>query len=267
MVNRSKVLLIFTLLFLGALGLTKVAVSAQDNVWPWSSEPGTQTGLVNLPGSVGSEFEDSQFSQNNNPFEPNDQGAPSQALEIENFDAVPSLEDEVESTFDWSFLQNEPQPDNNHSDASLNDTDPRWSVNNYYFNVAGSALTARDSNVDWKSDTSGGCLYLTNGDLYTKFNIHLDIPNGARIEYLRVYYYSNSSSNSYAWITRYNNQGAFEDVAFVKTTPFTGYGTELSSFIGHVVDSVYYSYVLIWQSDEIGATTQLCGLRVAYRLP
>jgi hypothetical protein len=62
-----------------------------------------------------------------------------------------------------------------------------------YFHVGGSSLRPRDSNAEWDSDGSGGCLYLTAGNPNNVFNIHMDIPNGSRIDYLRIYCYRDQS--------------------------------------------------------------------------
>jgi hypothetical protein len=113
----------------------------------------------------------------------------------------------------------------------------------------------------------GGCLKLTSGNTSVIFNLQLDIPNGVRIEYLRMYYYDTSASNSYAWVTRYDDVGGFGDVTYVASEGDTGYGTSLSPYFEHVVDNVDYSYILNWRPNAAGSSMMLCGLRVAYRLP
>ena len=70
-----------------------------------------------------------------------------------------------------------------------------------YVHVAGSGMTSTNSNVDWASDETGGCIYLSSGDPQTIFNIHLDIPNGSRIDYLRVYYYRHANNQTYLPLT------------------------------------------------------------------
>jgi hypothetical protein len=56
-----------------------------------------------------------------------------------------------------------------------------------YYHVAGSALRPRTSDVEWSRDGSGGCLYATDGDPTRIFNINMSIPDGSRIDYLRIY--------------------------------------------------------------------------------
>ncbi len=74
---------------------------------------------------------------------------------------------------------------------------------------------------------------------------------------------------SYVWVTLYDDEGGYTDVTYVPfgTDPVTGYGTKLSSLVEHVVDTTNNSYVLNWRPNVLGSNLQLCGLRVAYRLP
>ena len=58
-----------------------------------------------------------------------------------------------------------------------------------YVHVAGSVMRPRHSTSDYANDYSGGCIFLTGGETYRIFNTHINIPNGSRIDYLRVYYY------------------------------------------------------------------------------
>lgn len=72
---------------------------------------------------------------------------------------------------------------------------------------------------------------------------------------------------SYAWVTSYNDAGGYTDITLVPVGTHIGYRTNLSGYIGHVVDNVNDSYVLNWRPNYIGIGFQLCGLRVAYREP
>ncbi|MCB0231484.1 MAG: hypothetical protein KDH90_20600 [Anaerolineae bacterium] len=134
----------------------------------------------------------------------------------------------------------------------------------HYEYVAGATLRPRDSSSGW--DYSGvGCVSRASGS--ELFNIHLGIPDGSRIDYLRIYYYDTSASSSTAWVTSYNSTGGFTDITTVSSAGTGGYGTQLSSYVGHVVDNSSRSYVLNWSPGQNGSTMRLCGLRVAYRVP
>jgi hypothetical protein len=166
---------------------------------------------------------------------------------------------------DWEQFFLEPQPDDTPF-AITDDAGVNW-TGYYYYRAAGSVLKPRDSSVSWANDGSGGCLYLSSGNTNTIFNIHLDVPHGSRIEYLRIYYYDTSAANSIAWVTRYNDAGGLTDITNVSSASNTGYGTQLGAYLEHIVDTVNYSYVLNWRPYQLGSTMQLCGLRVAYSLP
>jgi hypothetical protein len=136
----------------------------------------------------------------------------------------------------------------------------------YYIFAAGSTLRPRDSIQDWANSSDGGCIYATTS-ANEVMNLHLDLPTGSRIDYLRIFYYDANASNSDAWITTYNGSGGFSDIFSVSTSGASGYGTNLSSYVGHIVDNANNAYVLNWRPNATGSTMRLCGLRVAYRVP
>ncbi|HOU42764.1 MAG TPA: hypothetical protein PLU04_00380 [Anaerolineaceae bacterium] len=136
----------------------------------------------------------------------------------------------------------------------------------YYLYVPGSALRPRNSSAGWDVDLNGGCIYTTNsaGDV---FNVDIQLPEQARILYLRMYYYDSSATTSNAWVTAYDGEGGFDDLLYVASTGNAGYGTSLSALTPVMVDNFSRSMVLNWRPNETGNTMQLCGLRIAYRMP
>ena len=145
------------------------------------------------------------------------------------------------------------------------DNNRGFSNNFHYEYVSGSTLRPRDNSSGW--DYSGtGCVSRSSGS--ELFNINLSLPEGSRIDYLRIYYYDTSGSNdSRAWITTYNASGGYSDITTVTSAGSGGYGTRLSSYLGHVVNNASNSYVLNWSANQNGSSMRLCGLRVAYRTP
>lgn len=135
----------------------------------------------------------------------------------------------------------------------------------HYLHVAGSTLRPRNSISTWASSGDGGCIYATANPGIV-YNLDLQLPMGARIDYLRIYYYDTSASDSNAWVTIYNDSGGLTDITSVSSSGTSGYGTNLSAYIGHVVNNSDYSYVLNWRPNVDGNTNRLCGLRVAYRI-
>lgn len=138
-----------------------------------------------------------------------------------------------------------------------------FSINLAYFHAAGSSLTPRDSSTAWIYQGTG-CVSASGGN--DIFSMHLDLPDGARIDYLRLYYRDTSAGNSDAWITTYDAAGGFTDLTTVSSSGAAGYGTTLSPFVNHVVNNAARAYVLNWRPNQTGASMQLCGLRVAYRV-
>ena len=138
-----------------------------------------------------------------------------------------------------------------------------YSVTFSYQRVSGSAFTPRDRATSW-GYASVGCIYATGGN--DSFTQHLKLPEGARIDYLRLYTKDTSTNDSTAWITVYDNAGQIVDLVSVDSSGSAGYGTTLSDYLGHVVDNRAHSYVLNWRPNQTGETMQLCGMRVAYRL-
>jgi hypothetical protein len=137
----------------------------------------------------------------------------------------------------------------------------------FYLPESGAALEAaqqKDESRLVSSQTSA-----VNGDYPTSviYNIHLGLPQGSRIDYLRFLYYDTSTTSSTAWITAYNGAGLVNDLVNVQSEGQAGYGFVVSSYISKTVDNIHYSYVLNWQPNELGNAMQLCGLRVAYQLP
>lgn len=282
--RMKKVSWAIALVMVALLSLTALT-AASDIIWPWSSEPGVEPQLLLDAGNKTNRLDEGgdgigeldaqagiaepsatgdiiagQAELMVTELQPDDIGYIGPVPEAMQIDAPPTGEDQAE-TVDWEALIPEGDPDQ----RSLN-ADPNWS-DFYYFHVAGSALRPRDSSVNWTTDGSGGCAVLSSGDTSVVFNVHLDIPNGARIDYLRLYYYDTSANDSYSWITRYNNTGSLTDLTTVKSTGTAGYGTTLSPLLGHIVDSTNFSYLLNWRPYQLGQTMRLCGFRVAYRLP
>jgi hypothetical protein len=141
--------------------------------------------------------------------------------------------------------------------------DRSWSNFQYVF-VAGTTLMPRSSATTW-TYAGGGCVYASAGtDI---FNIHLNLPQGSRIDYLRMYYYDASTADSTAWVTTYNGGGGFTDLISVSSSLTSGYGYVVSGYIGHIVDNSKNAYVLNFWPNQTGSTMRLCGLRVAYRVP
>ncbi|HOE34160.1 MAG TPA: hypothetical protein PLG84_03605 [Anaerolineaceae bacterium] len=143
-------------------------------------------------------------------------------------------------------------------------SEPQW-TDFYYDFSAGATLRPRASLTNW-AYWGGGCIYPSKGnDLFT---LPLNLPQGSRIDYLRLFFYDASASvDGSAWITIYDGAGDVTDLINVDSAGSAGYGYAVSPYLGHVVDNVNYAYVLNYANGTTGSSIRLCGLRVAYRLP
>ena len=141
--------------------------------------------------------------------------------------------------------------------------DAGWS-NFHYYNVAGPVFRPRVGDVGW--GYIGNCLF-RDGVANDWFNLSVDIPDLSRIDYVRYYYYDTSANPSYANLTWYDGGGEAGDLVSVGSVGNTGYGSSLSNYLGEVVDTAKYSYLLNWNSNQEGTSMRLCGVRIAYRVP
>ncbi|MFZ3070968.1 MAG: hypothetical protein WA110_07610 [Anaerolineaceae bacterium] len=100
------------------------------------------------------------------------------------------------------------------------------------------------------------------------FNVQIHLPEGARIDYLRLYYYDKSTAyNQSAFLTVYEGNGDTTDLTNVSSTGSVGYGENLSDYVGHIVANELNTYVLNWRPILVNSSMRLMGMRVAYRLP
>ena len=198
-------------------------------------------------------------------LQPDDSGYSGSAFRSAETQAEPSEAQPAEVP-NWEQFFAEPQPDQDSFSApqGVGDHSPDAWSDFYYIYVAGATFRPRDSASGW--DYSGvGCVSRASGS--ELFISDLAIPNGSRIDYLRIYYYDTSASNSTAWITNYDGAGNYTDLTSAVSAGTGGYGTVLSAYLGHVANTASRSYTLNWSAGTNGNTMRLCGLRVAYRLP
>lgn len=135
------------------------------------------------------------------------------------------------------------------------------------YRVVGSALKPRRSDVEYDTNTSGGCVYVTAGNSYTVWNTPVHLPQGSVVETVRMYWYDTSDGNSIGWLTAYDLYGAIAYEWSVSSLGNLGNGFADSILINHTVDNTAYSYVLNWRPSVTGPSMQLCGFRIFYDPP
>ena len=134
----------------------------------------------------------------------------------------------------------------------------------YYFYVTGATLRPRDSSAGWAY--GGGCIYsTTSGNVV--FNVDIQLPEGAGIDYLRIFYNDTAAVDANAWVTSYDGEGGYDDLLYVPSAGNSGFGTNLSPFTRVIVHNANQALVLNWRPNVAGTTMQLCGLRIAYHMP
>jgi hypothetical protein len=120
--------------------------------------------------------------------------------------------------------------------------------------VAGSALRPRISSDGIAVNTSGGCIYNSSGSAFGVLNVPLQLPEGANVLSLRMYYADTSASNSTGWFTVYDLYGEIVEEYSVASVGDTGNSFNDSAPIDHLIDPSLYSYVLNWRPAVAGAT-------------
>lgn len=134
--------------------------------------------------------------------------------------------------------------------------------------IVGSALRPRESNVQWASSGSGGCIYASGGDQYVVFNAPLYLPQGSTVKYLRMYFNDTfTGSNSSAWFTVYDLYGDVVGEWGVSSSGSAGKSYATTSEFTHTVNYDFYSYAVNWRPFALGSGMQLCGLRLFYQTP
>lgn len=128
---------------------------------------------------------------------------------------------------------------------------------NQYLFLAGSAFTPRTSSQS-VTYPGAGCTF-TDGAITTS----LELPDGASILGVRLYYYNNAAPGSVSlFLTSYTGDGGLADLVTGSSTQNTGYTSEFftppSSLI---IDNAGQSYVL---TSTMNAGLRLCGMRVFY---
>jgi hypothetical protein len=133
--------------------------------------------------------------------------------------------------------------------------------------ITGSAMRPRESDVEWREGSNGGCIYASSGDELTVWNTPVYLPQGSTVKYLRMYYDDqNATINCQAWFTVYDLYG---EVVEEWETCSTGTGRTFatSSEFTHTVDYDLYSYAVNWRPWNLGDDMQVCGFRILYHTP
>lgn len=111
---------------------------------------------------------------------------------------------------------------------------------------------------------SGGCVYQTSG-LGSTYHT-LQLPDGATITYLRVYFYDNDpNNNAMASLYAYDSTGGATLVASANSSGTPGWGSAGSGVFSHAVDNMDETLALrLYYQAGTSIDLQICAVRVQY---
>jgi hypothetical protein len=133
---------------------------------------------------------------------------------------------------------------------------------------SGSTLRPRENDVNYTTSEDGGCVYITSGDAITIWNLPLALPEGAEVQYLRIYYYDqDADNNTRGWFTKYDLYGQIVSEWGVNSEDGGNDYRDVLITPTETIDYSAYSYVINWRPTGTGPNLQLCGFRIFYYYP
>jgi len=112
---------------------------------------------------------------------------------------------------------------------------------------------------------NAGCIYRTGGSVWAEHTLQL--PQGAEIDYLRIYFYDNDPvNNAEVWLSAYDGAGNSELIKSAKSDGTPGQSSAGSGFFSYIVDneSAALSLSLFYGNGTTNAL-RICGVRIRYQ--
>jgi hypothetical protein len=139
---------------------------------------------------------------------------------------------------------------------------PTW---NSTLRFVGSTLRPRRNDVNYTTNSNGGCVYVESGNASTIWNLPLALPNGTKVEWLRMYYYDNDPAVTMnGWFTKYDLYGSIVQEWSMSSVDGGNMYTDVLITPTQTIDYGAFSYVINWRPVGTGANLQLCGFRIFY---
>jgi len=135
--------------------------------------------------------------------------------------------------------------------------------------IPGTAFHPRFSTTTYSAAGGGQCIYATAGGSEI-FVMDLWLPDGAIIDFFRLYYYDTNAANSTLFLTAYDFTGGYDDIAWVYSSGTGGYGddyVQTPTFAEYTVDNFDTPLLFNWRPNFTGSNEQLCGVRLGYWTP
>jgi hypothetical protein len=137
-----------------------------------------------------------------------------------------------------------------------------------FLRESGSNFTPRDRNTPFVYSGSG-CMQRNSNVGDSWFSMNIQLPHGAEIDFLRVYFYDNHSTydiNSELWA--FDGAGGTTLIAEADSSGSPGFSSAGSDFFSHFVDNLNESLVVVASiQGGVGGNLQLCGIRIRYQAP
>lgn len=177
---------------------------------------------------------------------------------------------ETDIPFDNFVANGEGQPDTTVFASSSQEIETQMQSRapqaQYFKRAAGSNFVPRDSTVAF-SYGGGGCLQRNSNTGDSWFTLDLQLPDGAEIDFLRVFYYDADATyniNSELWA--FDGAGGTTLIAEADSSGSPGYSSAGSDFFSHIVNNTNQSLVIVASiQGGVGASLKLCGVRVRYQ--
>ena len=136
-----------------------------------------------------------------------------------------------------------------------------------FLRAAGSNLTPRDSDTEF-SYSGAGCIQRDSTAGTNWFTMDVQVPDGAVLDFLRVYYYDNDGSDVMSELWSFDAAGGTTLIAEADSTGTPGYGSAGSGFFSYPVSNLNESLVVVVSiPGGAGANLTACAVRLRYQMP
>lgn len=142
---------------------------------------------------------------------------------------------------------------------------PDASQTQFFERVAGSSFRPPDSATEFDYGANG-CLYRVGATGGNAFTYDLQLPQGAQINFLRLFFNDASlPDNIELDLVAFDNAGLTVLIEEIASTGWTGWGSTTSTTVSHVVDNGGWAYIL-WAAIPDGPESglQLCGVSIGF---
>ncbi|HET9032251.1 MAG TPA: hypothetical protein VFN25_05025 [Dokdonella sp.] len=153
--------------------------------------------------------------------------------------------------------------------ATSDQPDQPTGLNFKYLRLSGDTFHSLDSRTVYKW-TDPGCYYVTSAVGIPRFAHKVELPHGAVVRFMRLYFYDDSISTLRAFFTIYDAQGNSSALVNVGSETTGGFSSTLAPEFHYEVDNQNTAIDVVVNLNP-GADTALalrfCGVRIAYDAP